>query len=55
LREFEAKLRREMLREKLDGMTDAFETGAMPQIHVSVGTLAASNPAARELERVSGD
>jgi len=55
LREFEAKLRRQMLREKLDGMTDAFETGAMPQIHVSVGALAASNPAARELERVSGD
>jgi predicted nucleotide-binding protein (sugar kinase/HSP70/actin superfamily) len=55
LREFEAKLRRQMLREKLDGMADAFETGAMPQIHVSVGALAASNPPARELERVSGD
>jgi hypothetical protein len=27
----------------------------MPQIHVSVGALAASNPPARELERVSGD
>jgi hypothetical protein len=44
-----------MLREKLDGMADAFETGAMPQIHVSVGALAASIPPARELERVSGD
>jgi predicted nucleotide-binding protein (sugar kinase/HSP70/actin superfamily) len=55
LREFEAKLRRQMLREKLDGMADAFETGAMPQIHVSVGALAASIPPARELERVSGD
>jgi hypothetical protein len=44
-----------MLREKLEGMADAFETGAMPQIHVSVGALAASNPPARELERVSGD
>jgi hypothetical protein len=55
LREFEARLRRQMLREKLDGMADAFETGAMPQIHVSVGALAASNPPARELERVSGD
>jgi len=55
LREFEARLRRQMLREKLDGMADAFETGAMPQIHVSVGALAASNPPARALERVSGD
>jgi len=55
LREFEAKLRRQMLREKLEGMADAFETGAMPQIHVSVGALAASNPPVRELERVSGD
>jgi predicted CoA-substrate-specific enzyme activase len=55
LREFEARLRRQMLREKLDGMVDAFETGAMPQIHVSVGALAASNPPVRELERVSGD
>ena len=55
--EFEARLRRQMLREKLDAhdVRDAFETGAMPQIHVSVGALAASSPAARELERVSGD
>ena len=44
-----------MLREKLDAMAAAFETGAMPQIHVSVGALAASNRPVRELERVSGD
>ncbi|MGD0500416.1 MAG: BadF/BadG/BcrA/BcrD ATPase family protein [Bryobacteraceae bacterium] len=55
LREFEARLRREALREKLDSMNDAFETGAMPRIHVTVAALAASNPAAREYETVSGD
>ena len=56
LQEFEARLRREMLREKLDSLSGAFETGAMPQIHVSVGQLAASKPAAVEqYETVSGD
>jgi len=55
LREFEARLRRQMLREKLDSIADAFETGSMPQIHVSIGALAASRPAAREYEAVSGD
>jgi predicted nucleotide-binding protein (sugar kinase/HSP70/actin superfamily) len=57
LQEFEARLRREMLREKLDSLAGAFETGAMPQIHVSVGQLAASKPAAAEqqYETVSGD
>jgi hypothetical protein len=57
LAEFEARLRRQMLREKLDSLTDAFETGAMPQIHVSVGQLAASRPAVmeREFEGVAGD
>jgi hypothetical protein len=47
LREFEAKLRRQMLREKLEQnelVRDAFETGAMPQIHVSLGALAESRP-----------
>src|SRR4051794_36444508 len=44
LREFEARLRRQMLREKLDGMSDAFESGSMPQIHVTIGALAASRP-----------
>jgi predicted CoA-substrate-specific enzyme activase len=55
LQEFEARLRRQMLREKLDSMQEAFETGAMPQIHVSVGQLAASKPAAERYEAVSGD
>ena len=54
LAEFEARLRREMLRDKLESLSGEFEKGAMPQIHVSVGQLAASRPAA-ELERVSGD
>ncbi|HTX33664.1 MAG TPA: BadF/BadG/BcrA/BcrD ATPase family protein [Bryobacteraceae bacterium] len=55
LLEFEARLRREMLREKLDSLAGAFETGSMPQIHVSLGALAASRPAAREYEPVQGD
>ena len=45
LREFEARLRRQALREKLDSMAGAFETGSMPRIHVSVAALAASRPA----------
>jgi hypothetical protein len=44
-----------MLRDKLDSMADAFETGAMPQIHVTIGALAASRPAAPQYETVSGD
>ena len=58
LKEFEARLRREMLREKLDKLSDAFETGAMPQIHVTIGQLAASKPAEpveQPYETVSGD
>jgi predicted CoA-substrate-specific enzyme activase len=55
LQEFEARLRREMLREKLDSLSGAFETGAMAQIHVSLGTLAASRPPVREYEAVQGD
>ena len=54
MQEFEARLRRQMLRDKLDSMSDAFETGSMPQIHVSLGALQASNPA-RQLEGVQGD
>lgn len=44
-----------MLREKLDFLAGAFETGAMPQIHVSVGALAASRPAQPQYQPVSGD
>jgi len=54
LKEFEARLRRQMLRDKLDAMSDAFESGAMPQIHVSIGALQASKPA-EQYETVSGD
>jgi hypothetical protein len=43
------------LREKLDKLSEAFETGAMPQIHVSVGQLAASRPAEPAYETISGD
>src|SRR5579871_3981992 len=48
LLEFEARLRRQMLREKLQDNTlvrESFETGSMPQIHVSIGALQASRPA----------
>jgi predicted CoA-substrate-specific enzyme activase len=55
LREFEARLRRQALREKLDSMAGAFETGSMPRIHVSVAALAASKPTEPEYETVSGD
>ncbi|MGA2147845.1 MAG: BadF/BadG/BcrA/BcrD ATPase family protein [Bryobacteraceae bacterium] len=62
LRDFEARLRRQMLREKLDGMAEAFETGSMPRIHVTLGSLAESaalaasrQTAAEQYERVSGD
>jgi hypothetical protein len=47
LQEFEARLRRQMLREKLDRsdsdmVRESFETGSTPQIHVSLGALQAS-------------
>jgi hypothetical protein len=46
-----------MLREKLEAsemVKDSFETGSMPQIHVSIGALAASKPTP-QFDRVSGD
>ncbi len=48
LKEFEAKLRRQMLRDRMDDsrVQESFEHGSMPQIHVSIGALAASNPPA---------
>ena len=58
LQEFEARLRRQMLREKLEDnamVRDSFATGSMPQIHVSLGALQASRPAAQEYEAVQGD
>jgi predicted CoA-substrate-specific enzyme activase len=52
LKDFEARLRKQLMRERLEKLDDAFETGAMPQIHVSVAALAASAP---PTARVSGD
>ena len=51
---FEARLRREMLRDQLDKMSDAFETGSLPTIHVSLGALQASR-APKPAQHVSGD
>jgi hypothetical protein len=57
--EFEARLRRQLAREKQHDqgkVQESFDTGAMPTIHVTLGALAASKPAAvREYETVSGD
>ena len=54
LQEFEAKLRRQMLRDRMDDsrVHESFEHGSMPPIHVSIGALAASASAS---PRVSGD
>jgi len=43
-----------MLRDRMDDsrVHESFEHGSLPQIHVSIGALAASNPPAA---RVSGD
>jgi predicted CoA-substrate-specific enzyme activase len=57
LAEFEARLRRQLLREKLganEKVRDAYEQGALPTIHVSIGAIEAAKPA-REYEPVSGD
>jgi predicted nucleotide-binding protein (sugar kinase/HSP70/actin superfamily) len=54
LREFEARLRRQAMRERLAAdelVQESFAGGSLPTIHVSVGALAESRPA----ERVSGD
>jgi predicted nucleotide-binding protein (sugar kinase/HSP70/actin superfamily) len=53
--EFEAKLRRDILKERLAAMPqhEEHKDGTLPTIHVSLGQLAASNPANRP--RVSGD
>jgi predicted nucleotide-binding protein (sugar kinase/HSP70/actin superfamily) len=58
LAEFEARLRRQMLREKLEsnGMVrESFDTGSMPTIHVSLGALEASRPASPQYETIQGD
>ena len=57
LAEFERRLRRDVLREKLAAIEedarvkDAMDGGTLPRIHVTVAALAASRP----VERVSGD
>jgi predicted nucleotide-binding protein (sugar kinase/HSP70/actin superfamily) len=55
--EFEARLRRQMTRGRLEAdarVRDSFDQGHIPTIHVSVGALAASRPQPVE-SRVSGD
>jgi len=48
LREFEQRLRRQMLKERLAGLQqEEHPDGALPRIHVSVGALAASRPPAQ--------
>jgi hypothetical protein len=39
------------MREKLESLSGSFDTGAMPQIHVTLGALQGSMPETR----VSGD
>ena len=57
LREFEAKLRRQMLKEKLASLEQHQEhaDGVLPTIHVSLGQLAASRPPVRPGTHASGD
>ncbi len=55
--EFEARLRRQITRERVEADTrvrSSFDQGHIPTIHVSVGALAASRPPVVET-RVSGD
>jgi len=57
LAEFEARLRRQLLREKLENdalVKSSFDGGAMPQIHVSLNAIQAAKPAP-EYETISGD
>jgi predicted CoA-substrate-specific enzyme activase len=56
LAEFERRLRMQVLKQKLAALDAAeYEGGAMPRIHVSLGQLAASSPAARHETAVAGD
>ena len=57
LKEFEAQLRRQMLKEKLASMEQQHENpgGVLPTIHVSLGQLAASRPPVRPGTHASGD
>jgi len=55
LREFEQRLRRQLLKERLAEfqLVDEHPEGVLPQIHVSVAALAASRP--RPVQHASGD
>jgi predicted nucleotide-binding protein (sugar kinase/HSP70/actin superfamily) len=58
LKEFEARLRRQLLRERLESdvkVRDTYEQGHLPTIHVSVGAIQAAKPPAQQYETVSGD
>jgi len=57
LRDFEARLRREMLRDRLAAMQQHEEhpEGALPTIHVSLGQLAASQPPPQQRTHAAGD
>jgi predicted nucleotide-binding protein (sugar kinase/HSP70/actin superfamily) len=59
LKEFEARLRRQLLRERLESdqkVRDTYERGHLETIHVSLGAIqAAKQPVAEEFETVSGD
>jgi hypothetical protein len=55
LREFEQRLRRQLLKERLaEFQLEEHPDGALPQIHVSVAALAASTPRAA-VHHASGD
>ena len=61
LAEFEAQLRRQLLKERLaefqldNRWTGAFDQGHKETVHVSLEALAASRPVARQYEAVAGD
>jgi predicted nucleotide-binding protein (sugar kinase/HSP70/actin superfamily) len=59
LKEFEARLRRQLLRERLESdekVRDTYEQGHLPTIHVSLGAIqSAKQPPAQQFESVSGD
>jgi hypothetical protein len=57
LRDFEEKLRRQLLKDKLASIEQHQEhaDGVLPTIHVSLGQLAASRPPVRPGSHASGD
>jgi predicted CoA-substrate-specific enzyme activase len=58
LKEFESRLRKQLLRERLESdakVRETYEQGHLPTIHVRLGAIQAAKPPAREFESVSGD